>query len=86
MDGKVKEPIRKKWIWVVLALILLGNVPWYWPKGIIEPIIFGFPSWAFVSVVFALLLCGFLSWLCLNQWNLVEEVEEEERKGEGELR
>ena len=84
MDKKqIKEPIRKKWIWVVLVLILLGNVPWYFPVGTIEPFILGFPYWAFISAVFALILCGYLSWLCLHEWHIVEDIEEAEKEKRG---
>ena len=76
MNPKQKEPIRKKWIWIVLVIILLGNVPWYFPASAVEPFILGFPLWAFVSTIFSILLCGFLSWLCLTQWNMVEDEEE----------
>ncbi len=77
MDKRpVKEPIRKKWIWIVLGLILIGNVPWYFPAGSIEPLILGVPYWAFIVMLFSLVLCGYLSYLCAKQWDIVEEEEE----------
>lgn len=79
MKGRTtKEPIRKKWIWIVMVLILVGNVPWYLPVGTVTPIIFGFPYWAFISLIFSLILCGYLSWLCLHEWHIVEDIEKEE--------
>lgn len=75
---KIKEPIRKKWIWIVLALILLAGVPWYLPTGTIEPLILGFPYWAFISIVFSVVLSAYLSWLCLTQWHIVEDEEKAE--------
>jgi hypothetical protein len=75
---KIKEPIQKKWIWVVLFLIVMGIIPWYFPKEAGEIFIFGFPLWAFVSAIFSLILCGYLSWLCLYQWNIVEDLEQKE--------
>ncbi|MGJ9460452.1 hypothetical protein [Oceanobacillus sp. CF4.6] len=83
-DKSVKEPIRKKWIWVVLVLIVLGNVPWYLPVGTIEPLILGVPYWAFIIVIFSLILCGYLSWLCIKEWNIVEDIEEAEKKEDKE--
>lgn len=80
---QVKEPIRKKWIWIVLGLILLGNVPWYFPQGRIEPYILGVPYWALVIVFFSLVLCGFLSYLCIYQWNIVEDQEEADKEEKG---
>jgi uncharacterized membrane protein YhdT len=75
---QIKEPIRKKWIWIVLFFIVMGIVPWYFPKSAGEIFILGFPVWAFVSAIFSLVLCGYLSWLCLNEWKIVEDIEQEE--------
>ncbi|PPA69029.1 hypothetical protein [Jeotgalibacillus proteolyticus] len=75
---QTKEPIRKKWIWIGLVIIMLGIVPWYFPRGTEVPIILGFPYWALISLFFSLLLCGYLSWLCVSQWNIVEDIEENE--------
>lgn len=89
-ERRVKEPIRKPWIWVVMTFIILAAIPWYLPGGSVEPIILGVPYWAIISVVFSLLLCGYLSWLCLHEWDVVEDEEERERaeksnsEGEGE--
>ncbi len=79
---QLKEPVQKKWIWIVLGLILLAIVPWYIPKSAVEPFVFGFPLWAFISLVFSIVLSGYLSWLCATQWNLVEDEEEAERNKE----
>lgn len=32
-NRSIKEPIRKKWIWIVLVIITLGVVPWYFPDA-----------------------------------------------------
>jgi uncharacterized membrane protein len=78
MNNKtIKEPIRKKWIWIAVIILFAGNVPWYLPVGRIKPIIFGFPFWAFVSLLFSLAFCGLVSWVCLKEWNVVEDQEEE---------
>lgn len=75
----VKEPVRKPWIWVVMTIVVLAAIPWYLPIGSVEPIIFGVPYWAVISLFFSLVLCGYLSWLCLFEWDVVEEKEERER-------
>ncbi|CAG9621217.1 hypothetical protein [Sutcliffiella rhizosphaerae] len=85
-NKNIKEPIRKIWIWVVFAIILLGIVPWYFPENAVEPIILGFPLWAFISLLFSLLLCAYLSWLCIYQWNIVEDEEEAAAKAEEDKR
>lgn len=71
-----KEPIRKPWIWVVIVIILLAGIPWYLPQGSVQPVFFGVPYWMLIAVVSSLALCGFLSWLCLNEWDVVEAEEE----------
>ena len=80
---EIKEPIRKKWIWIGLILLLLAIVPWYFPAAATEPYILGFPLWAFISTCFSILLSAYLSWLCVSQWNIVED-EEEAARGRGE--
>ena len=78
---QIKEPIRKKWIWIALLLIVIGNVPWYLPIGSYEPLIFGVPYWALIILAFSLFLCGFLSWVTLKEWDIVEAEEEAEKRG-----
>ncbi|MBX9389975.1 hypothetical protein ACFPZ0_21985 [Streptomonospora nanhaiensis] len=79
-DKPVREPIRKPWIWIVLALLLLAGVPLYWPPGTVEPIVLGLPLWALVTVGSSVVLSAYLSWLCLTQWSMVEEQEEREER------
>jgi hypothetical protein len=81
-QNQIKEPIRKVWIWIGLLLLVLAIVPWYFPASAVEPIILGFPLWAFISTVFSIVLCGYLSWLCVTQWNIVEDEEEQMKGGE----
>ena len=76
---EIKEPIRKKWIWIGLVLLILAIVPWYFPAAATEPYILGFPLWAFISTAFSILLSAYLSWLCVSQWNIVEDEEEAAR-------
>lgn len=84
MNSKsIKEPIRKKWIWIGLVLIVLANVPWYFPVGDIYPLVFGLPYWALIILVASLVLSGYLYWVTLTQWNLVEDEEEREQREGG---
>ena len=71
-----KEPIHKPWIWVVMAFIMLAAIPWYLPKGSIGFTLLGVPLWMLISVVFTLIMCGYVSWLCFTQWDVVEAEEE----------
>lgn len=72
----VREPIRSPWVWVVMALIILGAVPFYLPTGSVTPLVAGVPYWMLVSAAFTLAFAAFTSWLCLRWWNLVEDEEE----------
>lgn len=81
MESRIKEPIRKPWIWIVMGLLILFNAPWYLPVGSMEPYIFGLPYWVVISAVLSLMLCGFLSWLCLHEWDIVEDLEEKSKEG-----
>ncbi|WP_088006095.1 hypothetical protein [Indiicoccus explosivorum] len=81
MDNKsIKEPIQKKWIWIILFFIILGNVPWYFQSGSIAPLVWGVPYWTLFIVAFAILLSAFTSWVIMTQWNIVEDEEEDEEK------
>ncbi|SDO72015.1 hypothetical protein [Halobacillus aidingensis] len=75
--NEVKEPIQQKWIWVGVVLMMLAIVPWYFSKGGEITIVLGFPAWALVSLFFSLILCGYLSWVCVKHWNIVEDLEED---------
>jgi len=79
MNTSPKEPIRKPWIWVLTVLILLASIPWYLPKGSIGFVLLGVPYWMLISVAFTLIMCGYVSWLCFTQWDVVEAEEEEAR-------
>lgn len=81
-NRQIKEPISKPWIWIIMALIMLGGIPWYLPKGSLQPTVLGVPYWMLISVAFSFILCGYLSWLCLSQWDIVEEQEREEHAHE----
>ena len=79
MNTSPKEPIRKPWIWVLTVLILLASIPWYLPKGSIGFVLLGVPYWMLISVAFTLIMCGYVSWLCFTQWDVVEAEEEQDR-------
>lgn len=85
MDNRpTKEPIYKPWIWVVLAFVMLAAIPWYLPKGTMGFVLLGVPYWMFISVAFTLLMCGYVSWLCFTQWDVVEADEEGGHTGRAE--
>lgn len=68
-----KEPIKHPWIWLVIFIIILLMVPWYFPKSAVTPVIFGFPLWAFVSLVMSVVFSAFLSFVLRNYWIQDEE-------------
>lgn len=65
-----REPIKVKWIWPVLILIILAGVPWYFPRGAVQPVVLGFPLWAFVSLMMSLLLSVFLYYVITHHWKM----------------
>lgn len=79
----LREPIRSPWVWVVMAVVILGGVPFYLPTGAVTPLVGGIPYWMVVSVAFTLAFAAFTSWLCLRWWNLVEDEEQGRRHGQG---
>jgi hypothetical protein len=78
----LREPIHSPWVWVVMAVVILGGVPFYLPTGSVTPLVAGVPFWMVVSVAFTLAFAAFTSWLCARWWNLVEDEEENGRGAE----
>jgi len=66
----MKEPIRKPWIWIVLVVLVLLSVPWYLPVGTYKPIVWGFPYWAFISLVLTIAIAGFVTWIVNREWDM----------------
>lgn len=54
-------------IFIFLCIVAL-TVPWYLPQGSYEPIIFGFPYWALISIFMSIVLAVFMSWVIKTQW------------------
>jgi multidrug efflux pump subunit AcrB len=77
MGSVKKEPIHYPWIWITLVVIVLIMVPWYFPKSAVYPVIFGFPLWAFVSLVMSAVLSAFLSYVLKHYWIMEEDGEED---------
>ncbi|GAB3058846.1 hypothetical protein [Sediminivirga luteola] len=76
----MREPIRTRWIWIVLVALVVFNAPWYLPAGSIEPFVLGIPYWVVLVVLLSVALSAFLTWVCLRHWNLVEDEEENGRE------
>jgi len=83
MERKFKEPIRIKWVWIVLGIIILSGVPWYLPIGGIYPIVFGLPYWALISVVSSIALAIFLNYVMSNLWDMESLKEDDKKEGSG---
>lgn len=75
----MKEPIQKRWIWLVLTALVVFNAPWFLPEGSIEPYIFGIPYWVVLVLVLSVALSAFLHWVSMTQWNILEDEEEAQR-------
>lgn len=73
MSKQKKEPIKNVKIWIIFAFIFFLGVPWYLPVGTYEPIILGFPYWAFIVLLMSVVLSGFLTYVLKYEWNLEEE-------------
>ena len=74
--ARTREPIRKPWIWLVIATIILAGIPWYLPAGMTTPLVLGLPLWTLIAMGSSVALCAFLHWTLSHQWNLVEDSEE----------
>jgi hypothetical protein len=79
----VREPVRIKWIWPVLVVIILLGVPWYLPQGTIEPVIMGFPYWAFISFLMTAILSLFLGYVINRCWDMETLLDNSSGKDKG---
>ncbi|MDW7668381.1 MAG: hypothetical protein SCJ93_06115 [Bacillota bacterium] len=80
MKKEVKEPIKVKWIWPVIAIISLLTIPWLFPQGSYYPIIAGFPLWMVVSILATIALAIFLNFVVDKFWDMEQLVEEDSEK------
>jgi len=63
--------------WWAYTLLLVLSVPWYFPAGGAEPIIFGFPLWCLVS------LGAYVAVALLTVWRIDALWEADEREDAG---
>jgi uncharacterized membrane protein len=77
MKKEVKEPIKVKWIWPVIAIISLLTIPWLFPTGSYYPIVGGFPLWMIVSILATIVLAIFLNYVVDKFWDMEQLVEED---------
>lgn len=80
MNRPKKEPIKNPKVWVIIGILIALITPWYFPAGSYHPLIFGVPYWAWIIIAASLLLSAFLSYVLKYQWQLEEDIEEEEGK------
>ncbi len=52
----------------LLALLLILSVPWYWPKEVVRPFVFGFPAWVIASLGFSTLFAAGVAWTIHKHW------------------
>ena len=74
---EVKEPIKVKWIWPVIAIISLATIPWIFPTGTYKPFIAGLPYWMICSIGATVVLAIFLNFVVSKYWSMEELIEEE---------
>ena len=80
----IREPIRSPWVWITMAVIILAGTPLYLPQGTVFSLVLGVPYWVAISVAFTVVFSAFVSWLCMNWWNIAEPEEERARAREHE--
>ncbi|MEI3605288.1 hypothetical protein SPD48_06245 [Pseudogracilibacillus sp. SE30717A] len=72
---KIKEPIKNWKIWIVLITLYVFSVPWYFPTGSFNPIIFGVPYWAIVIMGVSLAISITLTFILKYCWQMADEEE-----------
>jgi len=77
-----KEPIKKWWVWIVFIILYILAVPWYFPKGYVGPIIFGFPLWALIVFLVTIALAAWVTFVMAKYFRLdVKDVIKKEVRG-----
>ncbi len=61
---------------MIFLILIMINVPWFYTEGSYEPIILGFPYWAFVSLLSAAGISAWLVYMMTRLWDM-EDLEEE---------
>ena len=66
---KNRSPLQNKRYLIPVVYILLVSlgIPWYLPPGL-TILLFGFPLWAFISLVVAFIIALFTAWLYLVEF------------------
>ena len=62
------EPVRRRWFLPVVVLLLVLNVPWYWPDGLGGRMIGGLPVWAWAALLTSVLLSLVTAFVALRAW------------------
>lgn len=75
---KKKEPIKNWKMWIVLVILFAFCVPWYFPAGTYEPIIFGVPYWVLAVLGASVAVSIALTYILKNCWQMTDEEEDEE--------
>ncbi len=82
----MKEPEQRRthwprWMWPVYAALFAVSIPWYWSVEETETIVWGWPRWALVSLLGAVVISGFTAYLALWCWPQAAPDEEEGADG-----
>ena len=86
-EGALTPPhvglLRRRWIWVVYALLFAASIPWYLPEGSAPRIWLGLPHWVVLSLAATLGVAVFTAYVIRRHWSDEEPAEEtSERSGE----
>ena len=63
-----KEPVQVRWFLPAVILLMVLSVPWYLPAGFRGDLLWGLPSWIWVSIFCATLIAGLTSYVALRSW------------------
>jgi polyferredoxin len=77
-DKPKKEPIRNVKLWIVLGLLFILCVPWYFPEGSYQPLMWGIPLWAWIIIGVSVALSAVVTYILNYEWQLEDEVADKE--------
>ncbi|WP_213950862.1 hypothetical protein [Tepidanaerobacter syntrophicus] len=69
----MKEPMRL-WIIITWIILVILAIPWFYPTGSYEPLIWGIPYWFLISLIALIILESFEYYVVTKQWDVERHV------------
>lgn len=69
----MKEPMQL-WIIITWIILVILAIPWFYPIGSYEPLVWGIPYWFLISLIALIILESFEYYVVNKQWDVERHV------------